>query len=131
MDTLRRQGFEVGPPGIKDSRHPLGHFDWMEALRPQIDGSWPDYLEFIDRQEVPFAFKLQSGIIHWGAEAVRALPDPRVVTLHRAGWREQAGKRSGAEWVEQYEAALGPFLAEIVAEGISVEAWTMEELVRP
>jgi len=123
---LKEEGYEVGPPGEVDPRHPLGHYDWMDILSPQIAGDWKAYENVIAAQTVPFAFKLQSGIIHWGVKAVHALPEPRVIVLDRKDWQSIVKRLGGdAQWVWDYSRALVRVVAALKGK---VEFWSKEEL---
>ncbi len=140
IHRLKQEGYEVGPPGEVDDRHPQGTYDWMELLKPQIDGDWAAYTAAVRAATAagPFAFKLQSGLIHWGVEALRALPGPvRVIVLDRddRAWIVQhIGGRSGDQWVWDWSRATMRAVAAWNAlrvgngwgEGASF--WTKEEL---
>ena len=126
---LKEEGYEVGPPGVVDPRHPLGHYDWMTLLTPQIEADWETYTKVIAEQEKPFAFKLQSGIIHWGAKAVDALPNPRIIVLDRQDWQSIVKRLGGdAQWVWDFSRALFRVIADLEGDGIPVEFWTKEQL---
>lgn len=132
MHRLREEGYEVGPPGQVDARHPLGHYDWMDFLAPQISGTWEDYFAAVDAQGPgPYAFKLQNGLIRWEVKAILALPSPhRVIVLDRECFNKIT-TRIGAgatQWVWEWARATMRVLPELCAQGIPVEFWTKEDL---
>ena len=128
IHRLKEEGYEVGPPGPSDGRHPHGQYDWPALLEPQIANDFPAYRRALRSQTRPFAFKLQSGLIHWGASAFWKLPEPcRIIVLDRDKW-EDITKRigdDGPQWLWDFSRALARFLSFYRG---PVEFWTKEEL---
>lgn len=135
---LRDQGYSVGEPGLVDGRHPEGTFHYMDLLQPQIDGDWDAYVTAVEEESLfgsrPIAFRLQSGLIHWGVRAIEILPRPvRVIVLDRDEYEKiptQVGK-GGQQWIWEFSRAMWRALYELGRAGYEVEFWHKEELCDP